>query len=465
MQKVFVRVVAAVLCLMCLYQGWQILLYSPPSSKNPAQDIIRHDSPTVNAQAGSSYLNGHLEYYNQQNRNYTSLAFASVEVHNESGGGEFLGRCYTDMNGNFTFGPIDSSPNGINVSCNVYTMTDAVTLYNGDPSPSVYSYTIPDILIPAGQNKSMSDQYYDVSGGFTVFSYDTGLNRGWYYIFNTTGRDITGAKAYYPVDDPNAPCYYNATRKIVFPIGTYHYTDTILHEYAHYVMHCLYGLNYWPSGYIDYDVDKASNNITAWIEGWAFYFPLAVDNNGTYYGSGGNLWDFENKNWNTSGWDDGDDVVGRVAGVFWDIYDSHNDTGQWSYENLTDGFCRTWNTMCVACSADSSAFRMFWTIWNGTYYVHNSTTHQKDPTSPYGQLDWNHTLLAMFQNSIDYRGAGDVNVDGTCDIKDQALVNRHYGQYEGQLGWDYLYDLNHDGTIDIKDLAITGRNYGKSYDC
>jgi len=135
MQKVFVRVAAAVLCLMCLYQGWQILLCSQPSSKNPAQNAIGHDSPIVNAQAGSSYLNGHLEYYNQQNKNYTSLAFASVEVYNGSVGGEFLGRNYTDMNGNFTFGPIDSSPSGINVSCYVCTMTDAVTLYNGDPSP------------------------------------------------------------------------------------------------------------------------------------------------------------------------------------------------------------------------------------------------------------------------------------------------------------------------------------------
>lgn len=456
---------------MCLYQVWQILLYSQSSSKNPAQDAIGLDSPIVNALAGSSYLNGHLEYYNQKNRNYTSLAFASVEVYNGSVGGDFLGRCDTDMNGNFTVGPIDSSPSGISVTCCVLTMTDAVTLYDGtssSSSPSAYNFSISGILIPAGQNKSMSNQYYDFYNGFTVFSYDTGLNKGWYYILNTTGNDTTGAVAYYPNDsDPNAPCYYNATHKIVFHTNDYLYTDTILHEYAHYVMHCLYGGYYWPENVTGpYYVTKATNATQAWVEGWAWYFPMAVDNNGTYDGSDYNLWDFEDQTWNTTGWDDGDTVVGRVAGALFDIYDEHNDTGLWSYENMTDGFGRTWNTISTACWGHCDQFRMFWIIWNGTYYVLDPNTHQKNSSSPYNGQDWKNTLMTMFQSSVDCRAPGDVIVDGKVNVKDLSYVLAHNWEQEGvSPNWNYLADLVHDGKIDVKDVALVTANLWNKYDC
>jgi len=312
----------------------------------------------------------------------------------------------------------------------------------------------------------MSDQYYDYSGGFTVFSYDTGLNKGWYYILNTTGNDTRGAKAYYP--SGTVPYYDNTTYEIHLPGVTYHYTDTILHEYAHYVMHCLYGFNYWPSGYIEYYVDKASNNITAWIEGWAFYFPLAVDNNGTYYGSGDNLWDFENKNWNTSGWDDGDNVIGRVTGAFWDIYDSNSDCAPWYYDDFTDGFNRIWNTVSIMCSYDLAAFKWFWVVWNGTYYIH-SPYGGKAPNSTYNQQDWTGALMAIFQNSIDYRGAGDANCDGKARVDDVLFVANHFGLNEGDPGWDKRADVypvgGGDNKVRIDDVTCAQHNFGNNYDC
>lgn len=390
-------------------------------------------------------------------------------MYNGSVGGELLGRCDTDMNGNFTVGPIDSSPSGISVTCCVLTMTDAVTLYEGASSSSVYNYSTPNIVIPAGQNKSMSYQYDDPDKGFTVFSYDTGLNRGWYYILNTTGNNTTGAKAHYPCSGI-VPYYLNTTREIYLPAGTYLYTDTILHEYAHYVMHRLYlhGSDWWwpPNATGDYDVTKVTNATQAWVEGWAYYFPMAVDNNGTYDGSNYNLWDFEDQTWNSTGWDDNDTVVGRVAGAFLDIYDEHNDTGLWSYEIMTDGFGRIWNTVSEACYCYGDQFHFFWVIWNGTYYILDPNTHQKSSSSPYNGQDWKNTLMAMFQNSIDYRAPGDVIVDGKVNAKDVDYEIIHNGEQEGvDPNWNYLADVVHDGKINVKDVSLVCKHFGEKYDC
>ena len=47
--------------------------------------------------------------------------------------------------------------------------------------------------------------------------------------------------------------------------------------------------------------------------------------------SSGALLNLETPTWGSSGWDEGDDVEGRVAGALWDIYDDVNDG--------TDNYC------------------------------------------------------------------------------------------------------------------------------
>jgi hypothetical protein len=413
-----------------------------------------------NTVSSSQYLTGHFEYENKRLSQVLPLAFASVEICTATAPYQCLGVGSTDKYGNYTFGPVDVPPDGIYITCEVNTTTCTI-----DPRVTVlyynceyeWSFESPAIRISPGQEGFLC-YVPDPDKAFTVFSVDTGLNKGWNYTYYSTGTDIVGAKANYP---SAGPAYDNNTRRIHLCGSTYQYTDTILHEYSHYVMHCLYDHWYWPQDYdIFHERNESSNNSTAWIEGWAWYFPLAVKNNGTYIAQDFQC-DFENRTWATPNWDDGDIVEGRIAGAFLDIYDPLNDTGPWSYENMTDGFGRIWNTTSLACSVNNSAYRMFWVIWNGTYYH-----HPKDPTSPYGLQDWTNTLMSIFQNSIDYRGPGDVNADGKVNIKDLTYVLLHNGEEEGiSPNWNYLADLVHDGKINVKDVALVAGNVGKTYDC
>jgi len=414
----------------------------------------------LNTASTPSYLIGHFEYYNRKSEEFLPLAFVAVSLYIY--GGDKLGTTYTDINGNFTFGPIDVSQDGMNIICYVYTQNDNVIVLKGTTSNTYSDYTWPPIFIQPGENKTITATFYDPEGGFTVFSYHSGLIKGWHYIYETTSSDILNATARYPYPY-GIPHYDSETREIHLPTFTYNYTDTILHEYAHYVMHWAhyYSLHYWywPGSSPDYSHNGTSDPTTAWVEGWAFFFPLAVKNNGTYIKR---VWDydevidFENQHWCSPGWDDGDKVVGRVTGALWDIYDSQND----SYDTFSDGFNRTWNVLLSQPynGEPCNNFFLFWKIWNVTYYTH--------PKTNASQLqDWNRTLVAIFQNSIDYRGPGDVNVDGLVDMEDLYYVAIRFGVSKGDSMWDDRADLNHDDFIDIEDLYTISLNYGKSYDC
>jgi len=420
----------------------------------------------MKATTSGSYLIGNFSYRNACLNSIRKLAFAEVLIFDAANSNNPIDATQTDING--TFGPIDIPSDVTSIFCRVSTVNDLrVTVFRGN-SGIEYLQDMSHKDIVSGENRFDYTFFEEEHNWFTVFSYDTGLNRGWYYILNTTGNNTTGAKAHYPCSGI-VPYYLNTTREIYLPEGTYLYTDSILHEYAHYVMHYLYGLNYWPPNATGpYYVEKATNATQAWVEGWAYYFPMAVDNNGTYDGSNLNLWDFEDQTWNSTGWDDNDTVICRVAGAFLDIYDDYNDTELWSYENMTgDGFGRIWNTVSEACYCYCDQFRMFWVIWNGTYYILDPDTHQKSSSSPYNGQDWKNTLMTMFQSSIDYRAPGDVIVDGKVDAKDVCYVAVvHFGEQEGiDPNWNYLADLVHDGKINAKDVTLVTSNYGKKYDC
>jgi hypothetical protein len=120
----------------------------------------------------------------------------------------------------------------------------------------------------------------------------------------------------------------------------------------------------------------------AWTEGWADFFPLVVFNDPvlTYV----NHWsvDLETHTWGTAGWDNGDDVEGRVAGALWDIFDSAND----GHDVFHDGFLNIWD---VIQAQTDDTFSEFWDAWRA------------------GGHETLYTTYALYQNTIIYFGALD----------------------------------------------------------
>jgi hypothetical protein len=351
----------------------------------------------------------------------------------------------TDGNGYFNSGPILNDDglgeDGLDIVVGVFATSLAVAVIN--PNTDYYYYNLtttvwlnrPDGTLNVGDlNTSYAER-----GAWLIFSYHFGLTRGWYYLSNTVGYNTPAATARWPHE--TWP-HYHPSGEIHLPDWAAWWPDIIVHEYGHHVMYSLYG--YIPSSMEEHYMELRSNSTTAWTEGWADFFPLAVFNRPTFTlginATHGIEYNLESKHWCSSGWDDGDLVEGRVAGALWDIFDSTND----GYDSLSDGFTRIWS---VISSQTDNTFREFWQAWNASSYPKQSA------------------LMAIFQNSIDYRGLGDVNADGDVDILDSQIVANAFGSRKGSSNFDQRADLNYDDRVNILDAIIVGNNFGKHYDC
>ncbi len=174
--------------------------------------------------------------------------------------------------------------------------------------------------------------------------------------------------------------------------------DIVQHEYAHRVMHKIlyHDAIDSPIQPANHYIESISSATLAWTEGWANFFPLAVQNDCIFnYGGYTNSWNLETITWGTPGWDEGDQVEGRVAGAFWDLYDNTND----GTDVYSCGFLPIWNSF-NAYQPQTETFHDFWNIFNKTITDNDAILA--------GQ--------ALHQNTIDYvvvRTISAINVTAT----------------------------------------------------
>jgi len=202
-------------------------------------------------------------------------------------------------------------------------------------------------------------------------------------------------------------------------------------------MNSLYG--YIPPAMEEHSINLRSNSTTAWTEGWADFFPLVVQNDPDLTG-----WNLETLYWCSPDWDDGDEVEGRVAGALWDIFDPNHDNDPWYYDSFSDGFQHIWNIMRTT---PCDTFYEFWQAWNTSGYPKQQA------------------LMAIFQNSIDYRGPGDINADGYVNAADAVILGNAFNSQKGDDNFDKRADLNYDDYVNAKDSVILGSYWGNEYDC
>ena len=215
------------------------------------------------------------------------------------------------------------------------------------------------------------------------------LIRTWKYIYFETGISQTPPQTAGPATvewkiDSTDGTYYAYGENIHLK-GSDPLSNTVVaHEYGHNIMYTVYG-NWMPDTHCPtpHYMQEVSHVNCAWTEGWANFLALAVNNDPVYRWASGSRINLENPTWDTSGWDDGDDVEGRVAGSLWDILDNANDGHD---EYSSGGIANIWD---VLYRQRDNNFNDYWYAWRSRgHNVLNS-------------------VMSVYQNTIDYRDAND----------------------------------------------------------
>lgn len=219
----------------------------------------------------------------------------------------------------------------------------------------------------------------------------------WRYIWYATGGSQSPQETAGPA---TVEWNINSTGKAIYdPGGNIHLngehplSNTVVgHEYGHNIMYTIYG--YWPTSYCPspHEIKESSHVNCAWVEGWAMFISLAVNNDPVYrWADLVSILNFEDPTWGSSGWDDGDDVEGRVTGALWDIldYNSTNFTNE-GYDQYSGDFADIWDTIY---HQNDDNFQEYWEAWKSR--GHN-------------ELD---AVMSIYQNTIDYRPQHTLNVN------------------------------------------------------
>jgi hypothetical protein len=372
-----------------------------PGGVEPAlgdQALAAPEAPT-----GDLTITGRWRFYDRSDA-LTSEQFLVEIVRGDNS--NHLAWCYTNISGYYTCGPF-ANPGGAGVRSRFISYTqfnpysDVLITVNpnwGTSNSTANAYGITTTV------QAFSDGTHDI-GSWNVVNGTTyeraywivkDLILAWKYIYFGTGssqipQETTGPTTVQWKIDSTDGTYYSSGGNIHLK-GTDPLSNTVVnHEYGHNIMWTVYG-NWLPTTYCPspHYIELSSHINCAWVEGWANFFTIAVNNDPVYRWSSGASLNLENPTWGTPIWDEGDDVEGRVAGALWDILDANNE-GDDQYAD--GGITNLWDTIY---HQNDSYFNLHWSAWK-------ARGHDNSSAGP---------VMSIYQNTIDYRG-GPPNDDFT----------------------------------------------------
>ncbi len=236
------------------------------------------------------------------------------------------------------------------------------------------------------------------------------LRQGWDYVRTATGSDPGSVSAHWEKDQNSYLTCGLSCFNPLFGLFIGHddavSPDIVVHELGHQYMYNTRG--FWISICGAHHMFDVSDQICAWAEGWADFFPLVVSPLGVNIdtcfdwglgpcGAGGGA--FENLE--TQNPSDlrptGDTVEGRVAGALYDLYDGTSD----GLDHVGYGFDEIWTLMSTGAAENS--FVDFWNNWKSSTYPQH----------------W--AVQAIFQNTIDYDVAPIIQLPDVTVFKDMVI--------------------------------------------
>jgi hypothetical protein len=375
---------------------------APPSVD--AQQSAQVTSQPITPQ-GNLTVTGSWHYYDR-NDVYTTEQMLVEIVRADNGA--HLAYCFTGMDGTYSCGPFTNPyPVGVKSYWKSWTSfnphpdilaTQNPDLGTGTPGSIGAAFTAPTSAYVFTDGTHDFGSWQIVNGASSLeraFWITADLIKAWKYIFFETGGsqnpvETTGTGTVQWKIDSTDGTYYSYGGNMHLT-GEDPLSDTVVnHEYGHNVMWNVYGAwfptNDCPSPHY---IQLYGGVHCGWTEGFADFFPMAVNNDPYYRWASGSSLNLETPTWGTSGWNNGAYVEGRVAGALWDILDTAND-GDDTYSD--GGIVNIWDTLYHHIR--DAEFSTYWAGWLAR--GHNNTS-----AGP---------IMDLYQNTIDYR-VGPINDD------------------------------------------------------
>lgn len=428
---------------------------------------ITYDGPWVDDITIQKELPGQVTargyyYYYDRNDVLTPASYTPVYLYDSdpSESDDYLGSGMTDANGYWQIGPVTNQDDPGDSTLDLYVQwklntTRRTVTY---PSGTVYGWysgsprvNVADGVVDFGSSAVGNDSQEE--GAMWIFQ---DMRRAWAYPWpadpgSATVRWQRGTTSLFPCTGDSCFWPYPSVNGVFILSNHANLPDTVVHELGHAYMYNFMGGNwFWTSGQwgdliacLQHSPFQESNQLCAWMEGWADFYALVVNNDPCRdYAAGScgtNSVNFETPTWGDNR-PEGDQVEGRITGALWDIYDTPND----GFDRTPYGFDEIWDTVTHwqlgGAGTPYDSFHDFWLGWiYRGYNLHDGVT-------------------AIYQNTIDY------NESPVVSVPNYWLPLNSTRENAFRL-WDYTLDFESaDSQLTYSLLNVSDPNCGVSLD-
>ncbi|PKO20293.1 MAG: hypothetical protein CVU38_20910, partial [Chloroflexi bacterium HGW-Chloroflexi-1] len=361
----------------------------PPAIPVPPASEEGMNLAQVTTPAGQLTITGRWYRYD---RNSQLVGVNKCLVGLYTGTNNLLEQGYTDSTGSYSIGPVSNPGGDVWVRIYAYALEyqggpEVASIHVGGTQPYTFAYL--DAYNAPSPTEVFSDGTHDI-GAYAVTESTNNDRKAWWikddlergYQKRFELQSIASApNGSYIAEWPTSATGYHPNGHIdISLVDANDTSDTVLHEMGHAVMYYAYGNSSPPAcppG--NHYVKKVSSPSCGWSEGWAQMWHMYVNGDSIHHYPGDGSDDLENQTWGTAGWDNGDQVEGRVAGALWDLfdydyeYDPISGTWRWreTWDNYSEGMTHIWAAMT---SGKSDTFWDFWGKWKNSWSSGNTDT-------------------------------------------------------------------------------------------
>jgi hypothetical protein len=263
--------------------------------------------------------------------------------------------------------------------------------YDINPSTGLLR-NVPDGVVPM-QPLYIEENNKDVEALWTYID----LSAAWFFMKNQTGEEPGPITALWSPTSSQGPRYDANAREILLRSDSAGYGDVVVQQAAYALLHNILGA--LPADWLPCTegpgatMQSKTTPACAFVQGFATSLALAVFDDPSFDAASTSGVNLELATAGSPGWEDGDQVPGRVAGAFWDLYEFDDES------DGTDGFDATFAEVWEVIDQQRPTTMAAW--WQGWLAM------GKDGCLPLGSLK---------QNTINY------NTDPSIDRTKTTII-------------------------------------------